>query len=635
MAKVLNEADLEGFRREQLSPEAILRQVTANHQVLLRLPVGVGKSYAAHQFVLDKQVRERFDLIVYGAPRIELLDELAAKLNGAGVRHRILKRRPAERCGPLDKEWRRLENAACGALGRRKLCRGQCPHVNDCEWPSQLSELKGTEVILTSEQRLGHQRDLSNLLTEITGAERVLIVLDEGELAGMPFEVVVTLPELDGFKEAVESVDATTPEDQVKKRALLEACVRVQDAIERETTSGLVFDSIDTTWESEAVQEAGFEGNADFRFLGFDLELLRGADPKERYIEYYRLRFIARPKLDGPLLVLSANLNDEYFAHRLGLAAIASPFKEYRFMHSGSTLINIQSAVGTSYSFCRNHKGVLRHFAAILALNILQGTSTLLVSKKSHVETCKEALETMLAEIGIHVRIVSCGDWGELPRVPDPRIVPILHYGMVGTNSFEQYESALCLNGFYTRKRIIEKALQEADPIRGRVPMELETPAGRQRRVVPKVYTEKSGTLTYLGAIYLHKLEIDPVIQAVGRVRPMTKPRTVVMFAQHDLSQDLPGVQAVKTQEEARALLGVPSLSEIRRFREALQVEGMLAEGMTYKAAGKALGFCRETAHRRMEHLKSGKFVNSYSIALFATPGGPESVTSGRPTEAR
>ena len=50
----------------------------------------------------------------------------------------------------------------------------------------------------------------------------------------------------------------------------------------------------------------------------------------------------------------------------------------------------------------------------------------------------------------------------------------------------------------------------------------------------------------------LRKLEVDPVIQAAGRVRFLTRPREVVFFQMDDLARDLGDVREVSCLADLR-----------------------------------------------------------------------------------
>ncbi len=63
-SKLVNELDLEGFRRDSLSPEALLGAIEQHVHVLFRVAVGVGKSHAIDRLLAHKPLFERFGLVI-------------------------------------------------------------------------------------------------------------------------------------------------------------------------------------------------------------------------------------------------------------------------------------------------------------------------------------------------------------------------------------------------------------------------------------------------------------------------------------------------------------------------------------------------------------------------------------------
>jgi len=72
---LITELDLEGFRRDTLSPEALLEAIEHNVHVLFRVAVGVGKSHAIDRLLAHKPLFKRFGLVVYLAPTWAILRE--------------------------------------------------------------------------------------------------------------------------------------------------------------------------------------------------------------------------------------------------------------------------------------------------------------------------------------------------------------------------------------------------------------------------------------------------------------------------------------------------------------------------------------------------------------------------------
>lgn len=88
------------------------------------------------------------------------------------------------------------------------------------------------------------------------------------------------------------------------------------------------------------------------------------------------------------------------------------------------------------------------------------------------------------------------------------------------------------------------------------------------------------------------QLERDSVLQAVGRVRYATRPRTVITFARSDLG--LPLAADFTTLETARAHFHIPDGRQSRSSTTRARVRQLRDAGMTQRVAAQELGMsCR------------------------------------------
>jgi len=60
-------------------------------------------------------------------------------------------------------------------------------------------------------------------------------------------------------------------------------------------------------------------------------------------------------------------------------------------------------------------------------------------------------------------------------------------------------------------------------------------------------------------------LERRVVLQAIGRVRPFTTPAEIILFQCDDLSPELGSVEEFGSLAQARRLLQVPTLAQLKR----------------------------------------------------------------------
>src|SRR5262249_37766251 len=148
---------------------------------------------------------------------------------------------------------------------------------------------------------------------------------------------------------------------------------------------------------------------------------------------------------------------------------------------------------------------------------------------------------------------VVTGDWGR-HDLHDPRVIPLINYGVAGVNRFEHVEAAYCLNGYYVPAQAVARAVHDLDPEghRYRVSVCVAGPPPR-RAAVRELPPGREPTPPRLAERVLEQREADVVVQAVGRTRPFTSAREVITFH----CGELPGVRY--TQEFG-------SLGEARRF---------------------------------------------------------------------
>ena len=626
----VTENELDAFRAEHLTPSAILRLLEQYVRVLLRLAVGVGKSSAAIALLLSELTYQRFDLVVYAAPAWNILAEIitAIERSGFSLPWAVIRPRPAERCGELDEQWRAYEGSRCFALAKVRLCRERCPHRDDCDWPGQFEKLQGTRLVLMTEQRLDLVRTMISMLQARTGGRRTLVVLDEARTLDTNFDVVLPRHEVDRFREAVMCSRSRKIDWPPMRAQWISALDRVLTSTPDAFAVG-EFTFPDLGKFAFAVQAWGWgRYRQAFRYLGHDLALLNVCRDGERWIDEDGYHFIARPYLHAHLLLLSAHVTADYAGHRLGQGPIASPFDDYKFVHTGTRVFNVRNSCGADRHFASNRERILDTFAVAILCNVLDGRTTLLVSKKHSKRTCADYLARRLAGWGASVRFVLDGE--SPPAVPDPRVVPIIHYGVLGVNDYTEYETCYCLNSFYIRSDELNRAVQEFEPKHFRAELEIVRTPDRCREVRVRKTDTSDDERAWLGDVYLRKLEVDPVIQAGGRVRFLTKPREVVFFQMNDLARDLGEVRELGCLADLRAALGVPSARELDDAVEGRRAAELMASGMSANDVATQMGISRATVFRRLEAVESLKKHKRVSLREFETltpfSGSPEGV---------
>jgi hypothetical protein len=553
------------FRQGLTGAEAVGWLELGGGRVLVTLAVGVGKTSLLVNIIIKLQtLGAGYDLVVVFAPRRDILEEIRKKLP-RDLRCLVLEPRPRKRCGPLDAFWAEYEATGCGMLGRELLC-GSCPRRKGCPWPGQYSarRLKGVRLILATQQYLVNDPHFVERLRQLTGARRVLTLLDESNLLLRPARREVGREELRQFIAAQEAVLAAAKSPSEARCVWLERSRLIATAPTADLRGGdWSFPPFERSW-ALSVQRAGRSRfGPSFRFLGFDLGGFHRSDLMSRErTAAGDLRFVSPPDLGDSFVVFSGTVAPALVRYRLDpdhrLATLRTPFENVRFEHPETRWYNLNFSMGTASHFPRNSPAVLDFFAALVARNIRDGRRTLLVARKQFLGLCVEHLTRRLGELGVEgVRVITKG-WDSVD-LSDPRTLPLISYGIIGINLFEHFDCAYCLTGYYVPSSVIADAVQDLQASDDRFPITIRPEGEPPRRTTHvELPDDRETILPNLARWTLEQLESDVVVQAVGRVRPFTRPREVITFHQGTL----PGVRynlEFRSLEQARNYLNVLS----------------------------------------------------------------------------
>jgi hypothetical protein len=205
---IINEHALAQFRRDRLSPAALLEMIERLIEVLLRLGVGVGESVAIDALLGSPAVYAAFDTVLYVAPMWSVIRErtVVADPSKSIVPMRVFEPRPVERCGQYAKRWDDLEKRGCAALAKATLCKECCAQTPDdpCTWPEQWHQLKDVRLFFATEQQLLLNRSLVLLLKARTNAKRMLVILDEAKILDGAFDIEISPGDLSQLATVLE-----------------------------------------------------------------------------------------------------------------------------------------------------------------------------------------------------------------------------------------------------------------------------------------------------------------------------------------------------------------------------------------------------------------------------------------------
>jgi len=572
-----NEEQLRAFRETWSGQRMLELLKESNGQMLVNWSIGVGKSVNIDDVIEAAVSSAAYDLVVALFPTRRIIEERRwVKNPPPGIKVINLRPRPRKKCGDKDEAWQRYEAADLGLLGRIQIC-GMCKHRSKCLWPDQYGgTLEGAKVIFAAQSHLSRSPSFLRNVIRWAGATRVLIVLDEVNVIASSYQKSIAVEDLSRFVDVLMTADIELNERERERLRLVDLLCKAQ-------TNDLQcpdwkFPWFSTDW-TFAVQNKGMEKYGDkFRFLGFDLQEFSHSplESRERTANG-KIAFAAPPFIGCDLMLYSGTVHPEFAEYRLG-QKVANPFSDYVFKHHETKWYNLASRLGTRQCFKSNAPQTLDFFAQLIAKRMKGGRRPLLIAKKCLMKFCAVELEQRLKEFGVEGVTIVYQDWGETD-LNRPGIVPLINYGMIGTNIFETFDCAYCLTGYYVNEDIVDSILQDVLSSDRRISIKIKID-GRPRRRVAEVQNsrERVYDVHRLAQLALNQQEMDCVIQAVGRVRPYTMPREVITF-QCSENPQFPYTHEFNSVGEAREYFNIPTRQAWKKDAIVSQIQSLKKNG--------------------------------------------------------
>lgn len=596
---------LQNFRTEELSAENLLSMIPTDGLAILLaiVSVGLGKSTTVDALIERANTTGLYDLVVVMAPTHNILRERKLlNKNPNNIVYKHLQRRPAELCGKSrNSKWEHFERNQMSLFAKQDICT-KCPKLKKCSWQTQIGEnLKDVKVIFAPQAYLNVTPNFIEHIKRSSGATKVLLILDEIDFSRVPFRKRISTTDIERHIEILKSM---LPNSEDEAPTAIHETIEQLHMILNSRGKSTPIDPKKLQIHKAAaleVQKRGWETfREDFTYIGYNLEQLAFSPAKSRQFSTDgSVSFSTPPRLGDHVMVFSGTAVPGLLAHRLDREVIPV-FHDYVFEHKDTRWYNLASSMGMSRYFNGNKDRILDAFSQLIVKRVNEKKKVLLICKKDQCTTCIEKLTENFKSLNAKkLSVVSAEDWIKLPAKKRKNVIPLLHYGIIGVNDFEQFDCAFCLMGYYLPNTFISDYFQEMHPESNRLPITIQTQANTPYRIVrPENYQDSIYTdYLKLGQQVLAQEEIGTVIQAVGRVRPFTHNREVILFQ----CGRIPGVRSIKTfttLEEFRRYFGISNRRQVAMNNSHDIVQKLKEKGFTQEKVTHKTGLSRKTVQR-------------------------------------
>ena len=291
----------------------------------------------------------------------------------------------------------------------------------------------------------------------VTKATTILLVLDEAGALETSFRVTLKRQQLVQLTRALRRANVR---DSVREEWVYQSTLLTQAETRDLRKPDWRLPSLSLA-ETTRIQEAGLHMDSHFHWPGNKLQAFTCSRRNRRWADEKGIHFIAPPYLADNTLVLSAGMSNRYVERQLGVGQVHNPFPQVRAHHKSTRFYNLAFLHGSARRFPGNLPQILDAFAQLILHNIQRELRTLLVSRKHLKQRCIAYLVKRLTQWGYPVTFVPSR--GEPPSQKSPTCIPVIHFGITGVNSFEDYHAVYCLNSYYLDEDVLQQAISDVE----------------------------------------------------------------------------------------------------------------------------------------------------------------------------
>lgn len=610
----------------------------------LKMPTGAGKTRALIEYVRSGAWKQHYTSVIIFVNSHHQVQELYKLLQGCGSAVGAYPQRGAGLCGDLDQQMVIYERMRLPTIAFKRVCEEVCPKCGECPFAARLSArwAESFDIIIAPEQLLTlvpgiARRWAKHIHERVTGVKcgandddddsddfpPSLVILDEAKLLDKPFvrtfqkgDVEIELKAIEIAirlnQQALGEARATPLEDQKKQAARMSKFQRFQrqlahlDMYFRWLISGStkVRPAFDYTSKDVElfVQEVGADKVEGYQS---NLQLINRYRRSRAWNEGDAFAVRCTPVLPESFVTLGAYLDSRLVQHRLKCTYPIVVGDGELLRVPGTRIYNIRTTTMTVGNWEDNAEVNCSVFADVIVKQRQEAAgrseepgagSVVLVSRKDsdedgvpYMTKLGAGVTKALVRRGITDTAIVPSDDPSIGAKPDPRIIPVLHYGQTGVNSFEDYETAICCYTFQFPDFVVSEAAfgDRAPAERPLFRIVYDSSWNRTIECGPEVSDADREMLKMI----LFRLEVDPALQAVSRIRQNIKVRTIIMSILHPgLERQVGPVIDVPSSNPFRERFGLPTTKAAVKGPKFDRAVELHRQGVSLKVVARMVG---------------------------------------------
>jgi hypothetical protein len=260
----------------------------------------------------------------------------------------------------------------------------------------------------------------------------------------------------------------------------------------------------------------------------------------------------------------------------------------------GAITYRINDSCASDSNYGSNSDRINEFMGQLVATRLKAGKRVLLIAKQTWVKACERGINTVLERMGCKQRVVS-----DLQKMKSGG-VPLLHFGIAGVNAYENYDCCFAVTDYNASEEVVSEAIDALTDFKSHRKFGIETDFNGRYITGYMVSTARQEIQTWL-----EFFEDGVIRQALGRIRPFTKPNKEIIYFHR--SSVMPWEFTISSLVEARALFGIKTLYEKKQKTLHDKIIADKADGASMAELVDKYGVHRTTIYRIIQRRKNGQ----------------------------